>query len=254
MGAVTALNYANKDKGISLLIVDSPYSNLSKIAVELASEKTNFPKFLIPTLIAILKKGIKKKIYIKFSQLDLTKKVDKIRVPATFIYSFHDEIVKPIHTETLFQLYGNPEKKMISVNGLHNDARPTAIMKEIGKFCFDQFMKCDTMFKRINSKMEICDIYHRPSLSVNLNGSLNTLQTPIKIVEKNTLIEKNKKFEEEVFLEDDDYRNLSSNMSILSQNETKFFNFNIEKENFIFDYFQAGLSKKNYILFKEEEK
>lgn len=219
MGAVTALNYASIDKELTVLIIDSPFSDLNLIAEELTRSKTNFPKIFIPTLLAILKKSIKKKVPIKFNELNLTKKVANIRIPCFFLYSFHDEIVNPAHTEKLFHLYGSPDKKMVSVRGLHNDPRPVNIMKEAGKFCFDFFLKNDENFKKINSKLEIIDLYKRHSTKINSfnlgNNGLNSGELEKNIKKINTI-----EFFQNI---DDETPNITSNISFLSQNDVKFF-------------------------------
>ena len=235
MGAVTALKYSEIDNNISVLIIDSPFSNLNKLAMELAKEKTGIPNFILPIALGLVKKGIKQKVDIKFGALDLTKFVNKIKIPACFIFSFHDEIIKPYHVEKLFELYGSPEKKLLSVKGHHNDARPSNIMKELGKFCFDQFLKKDEIFKKRVSRFETLDIYSKCSKILEKpNLDMVPLSNEVALILKKESIFtgrtnfNNDDLDCEVSFMDEEFPRLLSNVSLLTQNDAKF----LTKEDF----------------------
>ena len=56
MGAVTALMYSAADSKISALVVDSPFSSLKELAMELAQEKSSvIPCFLLSYILGIVK-------------------------------------------------------------------------------------------------------------------------------------------------------------------------------------------------------
>ncbi len=226
MGAVTALKYCELDPLISVVIVDSPFSNLNKLAYELAKEKTGIPHIFLPIALGLVKKGIKQRVHIKFSSLDLTKIVNKIKIPACFLFSFHDEIIKPYHVEKLFELYGCPDKKLLSIKGRHNDPRPANVMKELGKFCFDNFLKMDELFKKRVSLFETFDIYSKYSKILekpNLDFfKKETLKEEFDLVKEEN---KSKITEDcEIMLLDEEMPRLMSKFSLLSQNEVKFLN------------------------------
>lgn len=219
MGAVTALKYAVLDSDLAVLILDSPFSNLNKLACELAKEKTGIPGFLLPMVLGIVKKGIKKRVDIKFGALDLTKFVHDIKIPSIYLYSYHDEIVKPYHIEKLFELHGCSEKRLFSVKGRHNDARPKNILKEITRFCSEQFAKKDKNYqiqasiKEISEKKEEYDKNFKKEIS----------KKDFDILSKSS--EKNKFFmniDWDVPQISEEFPRLMSNVSLLSQNETKF--------------------------------
>ena len=253
MGAVTALKYCELDPLISVVIVDSPFSNLNKLAYELAKEKTGIPHFLLPIALGLVKKGIKQRVQIKFSALDLTKFVNKIKIPACFLFSFHDEIIKPYHVEKLFELYGCPDKKLLSIKGRHNDPRPASIMKEVGKFCFDNFLKKDELFKKRVSLFETSDIYskytkvlEKPNLDV---FKKELLKDEIDFIQKDT---KRKMTEDcEIMLLDEEMPQLLCNVSLLTQNEAKFFN-NCENSCLNSSKISSDLQKR--FVYENEEK
>lgn len=55
MGAVTGLLYSQKDPSIVALALDSPFSNMSKAALEISKSKSNLPSFLLKGVISIIK-------------------------------------------------------------------------------------------------------------------------------------------------------------------------------------------------------
>ena len=111
MGAVASLNYAENDPELSVLILDSPFSSLDKLLFEIAMERGNFPKFFAHLLVKIFKRGVRSRVDFNFEELELTKKIKKIKIPSYFIFSFHDEIVKPKHSEELFSKSGEFREK-----------------------------------------------------------------------------------------------------------------------------------------------
>ena len=269
MGAVTALKYAEINPNLSVLIVDSPFSNLNKLAHELAKEKTGIPNFLLPMALGLVKKGIKQKVNIKFGALDLTRFVHSLKIPCCFLFSYHDEIIKPYHVEKLFELYGCPEKKLVSVKGRHNDPRPPNILKEVGKFCFDHFIKKDESFKQRMSRYETLDIYKKYSQQsiekIEKTGNFEHLLKDISseevllkkdsnpnimsnILSPDKTCQKNINLDWDLPQVDDDLPSVLSNYSLLSPNETKF----ITK-----DEFNTSVTSKNSKKFfneSEEEK
>ena len=228
MGAVTALKYAEIDPNVSVLIVDSPFSNLNKLAFELAKEKTGIPNVLLPMALGLVKKAIKQKVNIKFGALDLTKFVHKIKTPACFLFSYHDEIIKPYHVEKLFELYGCPEKKLLSIKGRHNDARPPNILREVGKFCFDNFLKKDEKFKKRMSQYETFDLYKKYSKSQENPEKAQPFEHFLKDSSHEVSLLKNDSnpnlttvntHDWELPQLEDDFPSVLSNVSLLSSNE-----------------------------------
>ena len=56
MGAVTALFYALEDSNIQALVLDSPFSSLKQVAIDIASEKSSIiPNFMLEYLVSFIR-------------------------------------------------------------------------------------------------------------------------------------------------------------------------------------------------------
>lgn len=58
MGAVTSIIYCSKfrqNSNVSFMILDSPFSDLQAVMGEIATTKTNIPRFMIDIVISIVK-------------------------------------------------------------------------------------------------------------------------------------------------------------------------------------------------------
>jgi hypothetical protein len=87
MGAVTGLyylltKYPNKDSSlfhITSCVIDSPFSSLEKLVLELASKRSTLPQFLFEPILKMIEKNIINVIgYNIFEELDLLKKIDNL--------------------------------------------------------------------------------------------------------------------------------------------------------------------------------
>lgn len=61
MGAVTCLLYTSMDSQFSGLVLDSPFSNLKLLAMEIARSKISLPNFLLEGLLKILNNSIEER-------------------------------------------------------------------------------------------------------------------------------------------------------------------------------------------------
>ncbi|GLE00754.1 hypothetical protein PINS_up009542 [Pythium insidiosum] len=76
MGAVATLLYAQQDPEISALVLDSPFSSLPQLAVELVEEgKLGVPKVAVKLVMRLIRRDIKRRA--KFDMFKL-KPIDKI--------------------------------------------------------------------------------------------------------------------------------------------------------------------------------
>ena len=129
MGAVTALRYASIDNKISCVLSDSPFSDLRKLALDFAKERSKVPSFLVKGALGFVKRSIKKRANFNIKDLDQTKLVKKCIMPIVFVTSKEDNFVKAWHTENLYDLYPG-EKKLVYMKGDHNATRPKEFYKE----------------------------------------------------------------------------------------------------------------------------
>ena len=102
MGAVTSILHTSKDSSIAGIVLDSPFSNLTQLSLELVKTYTK-----IPTLIAqIIKKFVRKSVLSK-AKFDMDKLnpidyVNKCFVPSLFVVAKGDDFVRPHHGEKLY--------------------------------------------------------------------------------------------------------------------------------------------------------
>ena len=158
MGAVTALLYTikNRTNNIKGLILDSPYSNLRNLAIELAQNSIKLPKFMISPIIDNIDKVIKKKANFGLPQMDLIallKKTGPLNIPAYFITSLNDTVVPAYHIEELKKYWG-PEAIIKYITLKHYENRSDATNETCLNFMKGIIEKIQTR-KRTNSFSEI---------------------------------------------------------------------------------------------------
>ncbi|KAL0376546.1 UNVERIFIED_CONTAM: hypothetical protein Scaly_0772200 [Sesamum calycinum] len=106
MGAVTSMMYGAEDPSIAGMVLDSPFSDLVDLMMELVdSYKVPLPKFTVKFAIHYMRKAIQKKA--KFDILDLnTIKVAKsCFVPVLFGHGIDDDFIQPHHSDNIFDAY-----------------------------------------------------------------------------------------------------------------------------------------------------
>lgn len=143
MGAATSLLHGYRDPSIAAMVLDSPYSCMSLLLGEVAKEYTKVPNFLVAIAKSLLKKTIKKKADFNLFDLQPIRHVDQCFIPAMFIAATHDELIKPHHSQKLYEKYAG-EKSLIMVDGHHNSDRPRYIMDSIGIFFYNT-LQCENI-------------------------------------------------------------------------------------------------------------
>ena len=133
MGAVTALLHADRDPSIAGMILDSPFSCLQDLGLELAKSHTKLPSFLVKTAFWSVKKTIKKKAKFEVDNLKPIDHVGESFIPALFIAANGDDFVPPHHTEKLHAAYKG-DKNLVLVEGDHNSPRPGFFMDSASIF------------------------------------------------------------------------------------------------------------------------
>ena len=151
MGAVTALLYAEKDPNLAGLVLDSPFSNLTKLAEDVAISKTKLPGLVIKGALALIKQTIFKTTKMNMTNLNLEKMVEKLQIPAMFAASKDDTFVKFWHVETLFKSYKG-DKRLVHITGDHNEMRESKFMDEVG-----DFLQRVLQIKKINKEKDILE-------------------------------------------------------------------------------------------------
>lgn len=134
MGAVTALMYAAKDSSIAGMVIDSPFSNLTKLIKEIGEQLLpRMPGFMVSMLTWFIRKSVKSRANFNIDHLSPIDLVEKIKVPALFIVANSDTFVQPLHGITLYSLY-NGKKNLLQIPGDHNSDRPVYVLSRIYNF------------------------------------------------------------------------------------------------------------------------
>jgi len=131
MGAATALLHADRDPSIAGLVLDSPYSSLTKLAEELYKKHAGgVPGFVYSMAQWYVKKKIKGAAKFSIDDLAPINHVKKAFIPALFVVAKNDELIDPNHGKELYEAYAG-DKNLIWVDGEHNTPRPEHAINSI---------------------------------------------------------------------------------------------------------------------------
>ena len=127
MGAVTALLHGDRDPCIAGMILDSPFSSLKKLTIELA-KSYKVPGFLASTAMKFIRSTIQKKVDFDIENLIPIDHVQKCFIPALFAAAKQDDFINPQHSIELFEAYQG-EKSYQDFDGDHNSTRPISFFE-----------------------------------------------------------------------------------------------------------------------------
>ncbi|CAN6289395.1 unnamed protein product [Urochloa humidicola] len=124
MGAVTSLMYGAEDPSIAGMVLDSPFSNLVDLMMELVDTyKYPLPKFTVKLAIQHMRKIVKRKANFDIMDLDTIQVAKCCFVPALFGHATEDDFILPHHSDKIYESYMG-DKNIIKFDGDHNSPRP----------------------------------------------------------------------------------------------------------------------------------
>ncbi|KAL6838270.1 hypothetical protein ACP4OV_031942 [Aristida adscensionis] len=124
MGAVTSLMYGAEDPSIAGMVLDSPFSNLVDLMMELVDTyKYPLPKFTVKLAIQHMRKIVKRKASFDIMDLDTIQVAKRCFVPALFGHATEDDFILPHHSDKIYESYVG-DKNIIKFDGDHNSPRP----------------------------------------------------------------------------------------------------------------------------------
>ncbi|XP_072984224.1 uncharacterized protein [Typha latifolia] len=150
MGAVTSLMYGAEDPSIAGMVLDSPFSNLVELMMELVDTyKYPLPKFTVKLAIQHMRRIIKKKANFDIMDLDTIQVAKRCFVPVLLGHAFDDDFIRPHHSDRIYESYVG-DKNIIKFDGDHNSPRP--------HFYFDSI----TIFFHnvLNPPNDVCDDHY----------------------------------------------------------------------------------------------
>lgn len=134
MGAVTCLMYGAEDPSIAGMVLDSPFSDLVDLMMELVDTyKIRLPKFTVKYAIQYMKRIIQKKAKFDITDLNTIKVAKSCFVPALLGHAIDDDFIQPHHSDRIFEAYMG-DKNIIKFEGDHNSPRPQFYFDSINIF------------------------------------------------------------------------------------------------------------------------
>ncbi|KAK4771674.1 hypothetical protein SAY87_032206 [Trapa incisa] len=134
MGAVTSLLYGAEDPSIAGMVLDSPFSDLIELMMELADTQSfRLPKFTVKLAIQYMRRVIQKKANFDISELNVIKAAKSCFVPVLCGHAIDDDFIRPHHSDRIFEAYMG-DKNIIKFEGDHNSARPQFYFDSINIF------------------------------------------------------------------------------------------------------------------------
>lgn len=134
MGAAAILLMLAKYQAVQQMIrgvvVDSPFLNLRKLCVHLATQRTPLPKLIIEGGLNIVRGTIMDKAQFDIDTINPVDGVDRIGVPGVFIIANDDELVPPAKFKEMFNRYKSKYKKFIMMKGSHASIRKDNDIKQ----------------------------------------------------------------------------------------------------------------------------
>ncbi|XP_077219470.1 alpha/beta-Hydrolases superfamily protein isoform X3 [Tasmannia lanceolata] len=106
MGAVTSLMYGAEDPSIAGMVLDSPFSNLVDLMMELVDTYgIRLPKFTVKFAIQYMRKVISRKAKFDIMDLDAIKVAKCCFVPVLLGHAINDDFIRPHHSDRIYDSY-----------------------------------------------------------------------------------------------------------------------------------------------------
>ncbi|XP_061344360.1 uncharacterized protein LOC133290296 isoform X2 [Gastrolobium bilobum] len=137
MGAVTSLLYGAEDPSIAGMVLDSAFSNLYDLMMELADVyKIRLPKFTIKMAVQYMRRVIEKKAKFDIMDLNCLLVAPKTFIPVLFGHGNDDEFIQPHHSDLISESYAG-DKNIIKFDGDHNSSRPQFFYDSVSIFFYN---------------------------------------------------------------------------------------------------------------------
>ncbi|XP_004486396.1 uncharacterized protein [Cicer arietinum] len=137
MGAVTSLLYGAEDPSIAGMVLDSAFSNLYDLMIELVDVyKIRLPKFTVKMIVQYMRRVIEKKAKFDIKNLNCLQAAPKTFIPVLFGHANDDLFVQPHHSDLISESYAG-DKNMIKFDGDHNSTRPQIFYDSVCIFFYN---------------------------------------------------------------------------------------------------------------------
>ncbi|XP_020100396.1 uncharacterized protein LOC109718539 isoform X2 [Ananas comosus] len=137
MGAVTSLLYGAEDPSIAGMVLDSAFSNLFGLMMELVDVyKIRLPKFTVKMAIQYMRRVIQKRAKFDIMDLNTVQYAPKTFIPALFGHASADIFIQPHHCDLIYEAYAG-DKNIIKFEGDHNSPRPQFYYDSVSIFFYN---------------------------------------------------------------------------------------------------------------------
>lgn len=184
MGAVTSLMYGADDPSIAGIVLDSPFSNLFELMMELVDVyKIRLPKFTVRMALQIMRKIIQRRAKFDLMDLNISQAASKVFIPALFGHATEDVFIHPRHSDLIYQKYAG-DKNIIKFEGDHNSSRPQFYYDSVTIFFQNVLVppvlqSADNAWDALSYGFDTLQIYH--GLIENTNHDVSSEQSiPIR--------------------------------------------------------------------------
>ncbi|KAK8470914.1 hypothetical protein PHAVU_003G089300 [Phaseolus vulgaris] len=137
MGAVTSLLYGAEDPSIAGMVLDSAFSNLYNLMMELVDVyKIRLPKFTVKMAVQYMRRVIEKKAKFDIMNLNCLLVAPKTFIPVLFGHASDDKFIQPHHSDLISESYAG-DKNVIKFDGDHNSSRPQFFYDSVSIFFYN---------------------------------------------------------------------------------------------------------------------
>ncbi|RDX89022.1 hypothetical protein CR513_29303, partial [Mucuna pruriens] len=137
MGAVTSLLYGAEDPSIAGMVLDSAFSNLYDLIMELVDVyKIRLPKFTVKMAVQYMRRVIEKKAKFDIMNLNCFLVAPKTFIPVLFGHASDDKFIQPHHSDLISESYAG-DKNVIKFDGDHNSSRPQFFYDSVSIFFYN---------------------------------------------------------------------------------------------------------------------
>jgi alpha/beta superfamily hydrolase len=132
MGAATAIMYGSRDPTLSCMILDSAFTDLTGLAIEMVEKVKeqgfNVPNFVVSMTLRMIKSSIKSQAGFSIRRIAPIEHVNRCFIPAMFVAGDNDAFIDKRHSKRLYEMYAG-DKNIVIVDGDHNSLRPRYMLQ-----------------------------------------------------------------------------------------------------------------------------
>ena len=132
MGAATAIMYGSRDPTLSCMILDSAFTDLNGLAIEMVEKVKEqgftVPNFVVSMTLRMIKSSIKSQAGFSIWRIAPIEHVNRCFIPAMFVAGDNDAFIDKRHSKRLYEMYAG-DKNIVIVDGDHNSLRPRYMLQ-----------------------------------------------------------------------------------------------------------------------------